>query len=109
MEKKLCVCGTCGKVSIDIRKSVKAPLFTPLASEIEIIESKDMVGETIYLCPQCKDENFKSIKTDNDLVMARANYLTQEEKRKKLKEEESNDDIRNIGSRPKPKSPFSGI
>lgn len=118
MEKKLCYCKTCGKVSIDTRKNSKSILFERIEGEIEIIIDKDMVGEVIYLCPQCKDENFGNIKDDNELVSLRANYLIRESKRKqeeekqhKLRKELSEDENNKINMgfyNKKVKSPFDG-
>ena len=119
MEKKLCFCKTCGKISIDTRDNSKSNDFTPIEGENDVIIDKDMVGETIYLCPQCKDENFGDVMNANDLVSLRANYLTKENKRKQdnekeqtkrkeLSEDENN--FINFGSNTKKiKSPFNGI
>lgn len=118
MEKKLCFCKTCGKISIDTRDNSKSFDFTPIEGETEIITDKDMVNETIYLCPQCKDENFSPIKNADDLVSLRANYITKETKRKqddakehKLRKELSEDENNfiNFGfyKDKKVKSPFS--
>ncbi len=123
MERKLCFCKTCGKVSIDTRKNSKSSKFTPIESENEIIADKDMNGEIIYLCSQCKDENFAIIKSSDDLISMRANYLTKESKRKEEQEKSAkrykelvekadiNDDEYNslfYFKGKKVKSPFSG-
>ncbi len=50
---------------------------------------KDLSGNTIYICPQCKDGNFKTIKDEAELSSARSNYLIKEKERKE-KEEEQN-------------------
>ncbi|NDW09841.1 hypothetical protein [Dysgonomonas sp. 520] len=89
MEKKLCFCKTCGKVSVDTRKNSKTGSFTPIESETELITDKNLDGSICYICPQCKDENFTIIKDSNELVSARANYITKEAKRVKFEAEQS--------------------
>lgn len=107
MEKKLCYCKRCGAVSIDIRKHSKGALLTPIDGEVDIVMMKDMNGNTIYICPKCKDGVFKTIQDSGELIEARNNYIIKEEERKKY-EAEQNELQRNNPLLQKPKSPFGG-